>query len=411
MKSLVTSPGIALFLLLFLAPVRLLGAESEVPPEGSEERPPVLLGQGEQRLLRIPGLRRFSVGSPIAKAHSLSLKNDDDRLLVKGVSPGVTDLWVWKSDGVSEHRTLRVEKDSPGELTPALEKALSELSTVEILYTGAGVILRGRIESLSESAQIAAVAAAFPKEVQDETELSPGLLEFGQRRLEAWLRSARLTDELRIERIGPSVWVRGHLNQVRSQPVVEKQLRAIFPAVQLEIESLPDNAPTIYFRVYLLELQKKRFHNLGLSWPDLQQSAFRIVTGGIQNLLQLDLTLQMLEGEGSVRVLSNPELVVRAPGEAELFSGGELPIHMQSHFYSNVTWKPFGLTLKLKATHTSGDKVRLDISTEVSRLDNSITQGDVPGFQSNRMKTQVDARFGEPLFLSGLLQQDVRSQA
>ncbi|MGZ3707832.1 MAG: hypothetical protein ACXWPM_03235, partial [Bdellovibrionota bacterium] len=289
--------------------------------------------------------------------------------------------------------------------------ALSELSTVEILYTGAGVILRGRIESLSESAQIAAVAAAFPKEVQDETELSPGLLEFGQRRLEAWLRSARLTDELRIERIGPSVWVRGHLNQVRSQPVVEKQLRAIFPAVQLEIESLPDNAPTIYFRVYLLELQKKRFHNLGLSWPDLQQSAFRIVTGGIQNLLQLDLTLQMLEGEGSVRVLSNPELVVRAPGEAELFSGGELPIHMQSHFYSNVTWKPFGLTLKLKATHTSGDKVRLDISTEVSRLDNSITQGDVPGFQSNRMKTQVDARFGEPLFLSGLLQQDVRSQA
>ncbi|MGZ3698899.1 MAG: hypothetical protein ACXWP5_12270, partial [Bdellovibrionota bacterium] len=61
MKSLVTSPGIALFLLLFLAPVRLLGAESEVPPEGSEERPPVLLGQGEQRLLRIPGLRRFSV--------------------------------------------------------------------------------------------------------------------------------------------------------------------------------------------------------------------------------------------------------------------------------------------------------------------------------------------------------------
>jgi Flp pilus assembly secretin CpaC len=129
-------------------------------------------------------------------------------------------------------------------------------------------------------------------------------------------------------------------------------------------------------------------------------------------MLQLDLTLQALEGEGSVRILSSPELVVRAPGEAELFSGGEIPIQATSAYYSSVTWKNFGLSLKLNVTHTTAEKVRLDIFTEVSHLDTSISSVDkVPGIQSNRMKTQVDARYGVPLLLSGLLQHGMRENA
>src|SRR5262249_12530893 len=152
----------------------------------------------------------------------------------------------------------------------------------------------------------------------------------------------------------------------------EKRIHTLFPPAQLEIESLPDSAPTVYFRVYLLELRKDRFSSLGLSWPASQEGAFRITTSGIQDFLALDLTLQELEGDGSARLLSNPELVVRAPGEAELFAGGELPIQQKGHYYSNITWKNYGLSLQLKVTHTTGDRVRLDISTEVSHLDPTI---------------------------------------
>jgi pilus assembly protein CpaC len=55
--------------------------------------------------------------------------------------------------------------------------------------------------------------------------------------------------------------------------------------------------------------------------------------------------------------------------------------------------------------------VRLDILTEVSHLDPQIAVGKVPGLQANRMKTQVDAQYGRPLLLSGLLQQNLRTEA
>ncbi len=125
----------------------------------------------------------------------------------------------------------------------------------------------------------------------------------------------------------------------------------------------------------------------------------------------MDLTLQHLEGSGHAKVLSNPELVVRAPGEAELFAGGEIPIQMQNRYYANTTWKNYGLTLRLKVTQAIGDRVRLDIFTEVSHLDSTLGQDKLPGIQSNRMKTQVDARFGVPLLLSGLLQEGTRRDA
>src|SRR4051812_41491650 len=68
----------------------------------AEERPPVILGAGEQRMLRVRGLQRYSLGGAALRAHALPKQ---DTLLLKGVSPGNSDVWIWKSDGTSEHRT------------------------------------------------------------------------------------------------------------------------------------------------------------------------------------------------------------------------------------------------------------------------------------------------------------------
>jgi len=88
-----------------------------------------------------------------------------------------------------------------------------------------------------------------------------------------------------------------------------------------------------------------------------------------------------------------------------------LPIQHKSRFQSNVTWKPFGLSLKLNVTHHAGNTVRLDIESEVSHLDAKIGSDQIPGLQTNRIKTQVDVRFGIPLLLCGLLKDTVRKQA
>src|SRR4051812_29462900 len=85
----------------------------------SIEKPPLLLKQGEQRLLRIPGLARYSIGDPVVKVHPLgkAFGNAEakESLLLKGEGPGTGDLWVWKEDGSSEHRSITVEKGGADE--------------------------------------------------------------------------------------------------------------------------------------------------------------------------------------------------------------------------------------------------------------------------------------------------------
>jgi Flp pilus assembly secretin CpaC len=377
-------------------------------PASAEERPPLLLGAGEQRVLHIEQVQKYSVGGAAIHAHLIG----SDQILVKGMAPGLSDLWIWHPDGSSDHQTVRVEKTIGAELKPGLERALGGLQEVEVLIAGNGVILRGEVRSRAEATRLEALIRGWPTDIHDETQVADTLLDEAQNQLATWVQHSHNNTRLRVERIDGILWVRGSIEQPGEKSSAEKQVRNIFPLVQTEIDSLPDAAPTVHFRVFLLELRRESFHKLGLSWPQSVEGAFRVTTSAIQDMLQLDVALQTLEGEGSARILSSPELVVRAPGEAELFSGGEIPIETSSAYYSNVTWKNFGLSLKLNVTATTAEKVRLDISTEVSSLDSSLLSGSkIPGFQANRMKTQVDARYGVPLLLSGLLQQGTREAA
>jgi Flp pilus assembly secretin CpaC len=58
----------------------------------------------------------------------------------------------------------------------------------------------------------------------------------------------------------------------------------------------------------------------------------------------------------------------------------------------------------------NGDRVRLTIETELNHLNEALTQNNIPGMQTNRIKTQVEGTMGKPLLLSGLLQEDTREK-
>lgn len=390
-------------------------------PSLAIEKPPYYLSVGEQKMVRVPGLARYSLGGEAARILAgpeipkKSGVSSSEILLIKGVHPGPSDLWTWDSLGNPQHRVIRVVQTQQEILKPELAKALGELQEVEIYFSGPIVTLRGEFHSAPEAVRLQAIESAFPKEVLLEAVPSEELVIEGKDKLDRWIASSPYSHKLLLVREDRSLRLTlagaAGLTGPTERTRIEKRAKAIFPWVQLELQSLPDSNPTVHFNVFLLELKKSRFHSLGLGWPPSQDGAFQITTSEISNLLQLNLTLNSLEGEGSLKVLSNPELVVRAPGEAELFSGGEIPIEAHSAYFSSITWKSFGLMLKLNVTQAAGDRVRLDISTEVSHLDPQLATNKVPGLQANRMKTQVDAPYEHPLLLSGLLQQNLRKEA
>lgn len=372
----------------------------------SKNLPPIYLYTGEQRVLRITGLERFSVGGPATRATSRG-----DTILIKGTQTGGSDLWVWKSDGSSEHRSIIVVPTEKAHPT-ALDRALGSLEQAEIVQGAEGTTLRGTIDSYGELRRIGALSRGFPKQLRDETEPTPELVLEGEKRLGTWIDGQNLSNRIRLERRGSTLWIRGAIDSKRERERLEREARNAYPKVELEIAGLPDENPVVHFKVFLLEIKRSRFGAFGVQWPELISQAATLTTQSLAESIRLDLAIQALEGDGSARVLSNPELVVRAPGEAELFAGGELPIRNTSAYFANVAWKTFGLSLKLNVTHVAGDRVRVDIQTEVSNVAPAMSQDStIPALEANRMKTQVDARFGTPLLLSGLLKQSVQEKS
>lgn len=379
---------------LSIAPTPTLGFAQESPST------PVFLGVHEQRILSLPGIQKYSLGSNSVRA----LKLPNDRLLIKGAEAGQCDLIWFGPKNESHLRAIRVEKWDPKPHQQELVRALSVLQETEVFVSGKGALLRGEIQSFRELQQITALAMGFPESITNQTLPSEQLVSEAQTKIQSLLDKNLWDISIKIIRDGRALIARGSIDDPKMRLRIEKELKAAFPTIELELESLPDSSPTVSFKVFLMELKKTKMRSLGVGWPGETPGAFRVTPFQIQQNLALELSLQALEGEGSAHLLSRPELVVRAPGEAELFAGGELPIKTVSRFGENVSWKNFGLTLKLKVTHSTEHQARLEIFTEVSHLDQQIALHQIPGIQASRMKTQVDARFGVPLFLSGLLQ-------
>ena len=186
------------FVALFLGqPILLPSLYAQTQALSLNEKAPLILAQGEQRLLRIPGLVKYSISSKVIHITSLSRhfakasSDQRDSLLIKGMLPGLSDLWVWKKDGTSEYRLIRVEKVSSADLSPAVQKAVSKLEEAEVVYSGKGVVLRGEISSLKEAGKIGSLLLYHPKEVADETLPAEALLIDAKAKLEEWLTPSK----------------------------------------------------------------------------------------------------------------------------------------------------------------------------------------------------------------------------
>ena len=150
---------------------------------------------------------------------------------------------------------------------------------------------------------------------------------------------------------------------------------------------------------------------LGLRWPTQYENAFVFSGNSLTSHISFPLTAEAMANDGSFHILAKPQLMLRSPGKSELFAGGEFPIKQASRFGPKVSWKSFGLQVDLEALSSSAHQVRLKISTHVSHLDEQIASDDIPGLRFNRLKTEIDAKFGLPVFLCGLLQQNKKERS
>ncbi|MGH8550458.1 MAG: type II and III secretion system protein family protein [Methylococcales bacterium] len=121
-----------------------------------------------------------------------------------------------------------------------------------------------------------------------------------------------------------------------------------------------------------------------------------------------------LENNGFAYTLAEPSLVVMSGQSADFLAGGEFPVPVQAGgSFGNsisVTFKEFGIRLKLTPTVLDANRIVLKVAPEVSELD--FTAGiqtggvSVPALRVRRTDTSVSLGNGESFVISGLVSQN-----
>ena len=151
----------------------------------------------------------------------------------------------------------------------------------------------------------------------------------------------------------------------------------------------------------------------GISLPNDPAASFRLLSdSGILGIGSLGLFIDALEREDLVTVLAEPNLTAVSGQQAGFLAGGEFPIPVGRDQVGNlvIDYREFGVSLNFRPVVLSGDRISLQLNTEVSSLDfvNSVSAGDltVPGLDVRRAETTIEIPSGGSLMIAGLLQSD-----
>ncbi len=157
--------------------------------------------------------------------------------------------------------------------------------------------------------------------------------------------------------------------------------------------------PLVRVKITLAEISKKARRQLGVDWPDS-------VTSQLLPEMQtptLSVTLHALESEGLGQILASPNLLARSGSQASFLAGGEVPILAATEFYQQVTYKTYGISLKIKPLADYSGHLSIDLSSEVSTIDQANAVKGIPAFKTDRVTTHFDLPEPRTIVLSGLI--------
>ena len=123
--------------------------------------------------------------------------------------------------------------------------------------------------------------------------------------------------------------------------------------------------------------------------------------------------IRMLERDGLLRTLAEPNLTTISGESARFLAGGEFPVPLADALGAiSVNFKKFGVAIAFTPMVNSEDRNTLKIDSEVSELDSAngiVVAGlNIPGLKTRQASTTVELPSGGALAIAGLLNDDTR---
>jgi pilus assembly protein CpaC len=263
--------------------------------------------------------------------------------------------------------------------------------------------------------------------------------------IDSQIRALFPKDDIRLSQANGSVVISGSVTNAATAAQVQSVVEAAgFKTVNM-LSSPTKGTAQVQLQVRVAEVSRNRMKDFGtsftyqgspgaggymnsgsgpsglatpLSQPGPGCLGCGIITGPLTpalNLLAMGgntlAMLRMMQTQGAVRELAEPNIIAMDGQEASFLAGGEFPIPVVqsdgTRMGITIIFKEYGVRLNFKPTIVDEDHIKLELTPEVSTIDfNTGVKFDgflIPGLLTRRAKTGVELRDGQSFALAGLL--------
>ena len=161
--------------------------------------------------------------------------------------------------------------------------------------------------------------------------------------------------------------------------------------------------PMIKIQIHIVEISKSWQKQIGFKWPESLKAQILPPLLSKENLF---LQLQALENKGEGQILASPNIICRSGSKASFLAGGEFPIKTSGYKNGKVTWKPHGVHLSVKPLAEMNGHMNIELSAEVSLIDNAQSINGIPALKTNRISSHFNLKRKTTIALSGLILKD-----
>jgi len=247
---------------------------------------------------------------------------------------------------------------------------------------------------------------------------------------------------VRVTTVGGSIVLSGTVATAREAEEARNLAVQFAGKPENVINQIRISGPTqVNLRVRIVEVSRNVVRNLGINWDAAFSIGSNIVlgiaTGGattvanvfppnfpIQTRLNgvnngyfayqgqrhnINGLLDLLQTQGLVKTLAEPNLTAISGETANFLAGGEFPVPVpQDGGVITISYKKFGVGLSFTPTILSPNRINLKVAPEVSQLSNAgaiqIQGINVPSLTTRKASTTVELASGQSFAIAGLLQ-------
>lgn len=233
-----------------------------------------------------------------------------------------------------------------------------------------------------------------------------------------------------VDAIGSNIVLRGRVDDASQAADIKRLASRMAGGDDYVVNQISVTEPQqINLRVRVAEMSRTLQKQLGFNWS--ASGAVKTATLGITttnpfvknvvaqavNLalpignLNLNGILDLLDEEGLVKILAEPNLTSMSGETASFLAGGEFPILVPgSNGQVTVTFKKFGVSLAFTPTIVGKSRINLHVRPEVSELSTvnsvKISSFEIPSLTTRRAETTVELGSGQSFAIAGLIQND-----